>query len=71
MKRSRNTSWIVDAARMRATAGGEGRFLHAMPVRRNVNVTDEVIDGPHSLVYLQAANRLHSQKAILATILKG
>ncbi|HKE00834.1 MAG TPA: N-acetylornithine carbamoyltransferase [Planctomycetota bacterium] len=71
VKRSRNTSWIVDAARMRATAGGEGRFLHAMPVRRNVNVTDEVIDGPHSLVYLQAANRLHSQKAILATILKG
>ncbi len=69
VKRSRHTSWIIDAARMRATA--DGRFLHAMPVRRNVNVSDEVMDGPASLVYRQAENRLHSQKAILAAFLKG
>jgi N-acetylornithine carbamoyltransferase len=71
VKRSRHTGWIIDAARMRLTADGAGRFLHAMPVRRNVNVTDEVIDGAHSLVYQQAANRLHSQKAILATFLRS
>lgn len=68
VKRSRATQWIVDAARMRATE--DGKFLHAMPVRRNVNVTDEVMDSDRSLVYQQAANRLHSQKAILATFLK-
>ena len=67
VKRSRHTGWIVDAARMRATA--EGRLLHAMPVRRNVNVTDEVLDGPSSLVIPQAANRLHFQKALLAWLL--
>lgn len=68
VKRSRFTSWIVDGARMRATQ--DGKFLHPMPVRRNVNVTDEVMDGAGSLVYQQAENRLHSQKAILATFLK-
>lgn len=67
VKRSRHTQWIVDGARMRLTSGG--RFMHPMPVRRNVNATDEVMDGPHSLVYEQAANRLHVQKAILATLL--
>ena len=39
--------------------------MHAMPVRRNLEVTDSVLDGPESLVYQQAENRLHSQKALL------
>ncbi|MBI3817555.1 MAG: N-acetylornithine carbamoyltransferase [Planctomycetes bacterium] len=69
VKRSRQSHWIIDAARMRATA--DGKFMHPMPVRRNVNVTDDVIDGPGSLVYQQAENRLHSQKAILATLIKS
>jgi N-acetylornithine carbamoyltransferase len=67
VKRSRHPSWIVDKTRMRATA--DGKFMHPMPVRRNVNVTDEILDSPSSLVYVQAANRLHVQKAILATLL--
>jgi ornithine carbamoyltransferase len=45
--------------------------MHAMPVRRNVEVTDEVLDGPRSLVQAQAENRLHTQKALLAMLLKG
>lgn len=69
VKRSRHTHWIIDAARMRAS--NDGKFMHAMPVRRNVNVTDDVIDGPGSLVYQQAENRLHSQKAILAALVKA
>lgn len=69
VKRSRHANWIIDAARMRATS--DGKFMHPMPVRRNVNVTDEVIDGSGSLVYQQAENRLHSQKAILATLVKA
>ena len=69
VKRSRFHNWIIDGARMRSTNGG--KFMHPMPVRRNVNVTDEVMDGPQSLVYEQAANRLHLQKAILASLVSG
>jgi len=41
-----------------------------MPVRRNVEITDEVLDGPRSLLYDQAENRLHSQKALLLKLLE-
>jgi N-acetylornithine carbamoyltransferase len=67
--RSRNAGWMVDEALMRFTESG--RFMHAMPVRRNLEVTDEVLDGPRSLVYQQAENRLHSQKALLLSLLAG
>ena len=41
-----------------------------MPVRRNIEVTDDVLDGERSLVYAQAENRLHTQKALLLHLLK-
>ena len=44
--------------------------MHAMPIRRNVEVTDEILDGPRSLVYEQAENRLHSLKALLLHLLR-
>ena len=66
-RRSRNTGWTVDESLMRHTESG--KFMHAMPVRRNVEVNDEVLDGPRSLVVQQAENRLHSQKALLARLL--
>lgn len=46
-----------------------GRFLHAMPVRRNVEAEDAVVDGPASLVIRQAGNRLHVQRALFAEVL--
>jgi N-acetylornithine carbamoyltransferase len=46
-----------------------GRFLHAMPIRRNLEADDEVIDGPGSLVLRQAANRLHIQRALFLAVL--
>src|SRR6185503_17650581 len=67
-RRSRTTGWTVDEALMKAT--DNGRFMHAMPVRRNLEVTDEVLDGPRSLIYEQAENRLHSQKALLTMLLR-
>jgi len=61
--------WMVDAARMRRTDGG--LFMHCLPVRRNVIVTDEVIDSPASVVIDEAENRLHAQKAVMAKLLEG
>ncbi|GAB4308361.1 MAG: N-acetylornithine carbamoyltransferase [Promethearchaeota archaeon] len=43
-------------------------FMHCLPVRRNVVVTDEVMDGPRSVVYQQAENRLHVQKALMLAL---
>jgi N-acetylornithine carbamoyltransferase len=61
--------WIVDEAKMRRTR--EGIFMHCLPVRRNVIVTDAVIDSPASVVIGEAENRLHAQKAVMARLLGG
>jgi ornithine carbamoyltransferase len=67
-RRSRTVGWTVDERLM--ALGEDARFMHAMPVRRNLEATDEVLDGPRSLVQRQAENRLHSQKALLTMLLR-
>ena len=47
-------------------AAGNAVFLHCLPAHRGEEVTDEVIDGPASLVWDEAENRIHAQKSILA-----
>lgn len=59
--------WIVDEQKMARTNGGI--FMHCLPVRRNVIVTDGVIDSPASVVIDEAENRLHIQKAIMTKVL--
>lgn len=59
--------WRIDEEVMRSTDGGV--FMHCLPVRRNVVVTDAVLDGPQSVAIDEAENRLHVQKAVLASIL--
>lgn len=58
--------WIVDEKKMART--DNGIFMHCLPVRRNVIVTDGVIDSANSVVIDEAENRLHIQKAILSNL---
>jgi ornithine carbamoyltransferase len=53
----------------RATA--QAVFMHCLPARRNAEVTDAVLDGPQSIVFDQAENRMHAQKALLLLLLGG
>jgi N-acetylornithine carbamoyltransferase len=62
--------WCVRESWFQGAQSG-AKFMHCLPVRRNVKVADEVLDGPRSVVVRQAANRLHVQKAVLQTMLAG
>jgi ornithine carbamoyltransferase len=57
--------WIADEAQLKL-AGEDAIYMHPLPADRGVEVADAVIDGPQSVVYDQAENRLHGQKAVMA-----
>jgi N-acetylornithine carbamoyltransferase len=61
--------WKLTPSRLRATRGGKGIVMHCLPVRRNVEIDDQVLDGANSVVVDQAENRLHTQRALLLTLL--
>ncbi|HOE35395.1 MAG TPA: ornithine carbamoyltransferase [Anaerolineaceae bacterium] len=58
-------SWIMDERRL-ALAKEDAIYMHPLPADRNIEVTDGVLDGPHSVVFDEAENRLHAQKAVMA-----
>ena len=58
-------SWITDERKM-ALAKDDAIYMHPLPADRNIEVTDAVIDGRHSVVFDEAENRLHAQKAVMA-----
>ena len=66
---STDRSWTVDAEKMALT--NNAYFMHCLPVRRNMIVTDEVIESPQSLVIEEAANREISAQVVLKRLLEG
>lgn len=68
-RRKKLRDWRVTEARM--ARGKNAIFMHCLPVRRNVVVDDEVLDGPRSVVLDEAENRLYAQQAILEWLAEG
>jgi N-succinyl-L-ornithine transcarbamylase len=66
---SKEMSWTVDAEHMSWT--NNARFMHCLPVRRGMIVTDDVIEAPTSIVIPEAANREISATVVLKRILQG
>jgi ornithine carbamoyltransferase len=60
--------WTIDAALMKAASEG-AIFMHCLPAHRGEEVVAEVIDGPQSVVWQQAGNRMHSARALLVDLL--
>lgn len=58
-------SWIMDDARL-ALGKDDVIYMHPLPADRDIEVTSSVMDGPHSVVFDQAENRLHAQKGVMA-----
>jgi ornithine carbamoyltransferase len=59
------SDWITDSRKM-SLAREDAIYMHPLPADRNIEVTDEIIDGQQSVVYDEAENRLHVQKAVMA-----
>jgi len=64
------TGWTVDAALMQA-ASEHAIFMHCLPAHRGEEVAADVIEGPQSVVWRQAGNRMHSARALLVDLLSG
>ena len=62
--------WICDGRRM-GLAADDALYMHCLPADRGHEVTNEVIDGPRSVVYDEAENRLHTGKALMALTMGG
>ena len=66
---SKDMGWTIDAAHMAVT--NNAYFMHCLPVRRNMIVTDDVIESPRSLVIPEAANREISATVVLKRMLES
>jgi ornithine carbamoyltransferase len=62
-------SWLADEKLM-SLAKDDAIYMHPLPADRNIEVTDSVLEGPHSVVFDEAENRLHVQKAVMALTMR-
>jgi N-succinyl-L-ornithine transcarbamylase len=61
--------WMLTNEKLKLT--NQAKVMHCLPVRRNVELSDEVLDGPHSIVTSQAGNRVWAAQAVLSDILQS
>jgi N-acetylornithine carbamoyltransferase len=67
---AKHKSWKCTEEKMKLCKPG-AIYMHCAPVDRKNEVTDEIVDGPQSVVFDQAENRLHVQKAIMSLVMGG
>jgi ornithine carbamoyltransferase len=70
VRRAAFADWCVNADMM-AVARPDALFMHCLPAHRGEEVTADVIDGPQSVVWDEAENRMHVQKALMEYLLLG
>jgi ornithine carbamoyltransferase len=68
MRRKIFKGYVIDGALMQKAAPG-AKFMHCLPAHRGEEVTDEVMESPQSIIFDQAENRLHIQKAIMVKLM--
>jgi N-succinyl-L-ornithine transcarbamylase len=61
--------WMLTNEKLALT--NQAKIMHCLPVRRNVELSDEVLDGPNSIITQQAGNRVWAAQAVLSEILKS
>ena len=63
-----DAEWMLTERHLDPT--NRAKVMHCLPLRRNVELSDEILDGPHSLVQMQAANRVFAAQAVLKRMLE-
>ncbi|WP_119344492.1 Rossmann-fold NAD(P)-binding domain-containing protein [Facilibium subflavum] len=66
---NQDPKWMINMAKLQFAPSA--KVMHCLPVRRNLVMSDDVLDGPHSIVIEQAANRLYAAQYVLSKILEG
>lgn len=64
-----DSNWLFDQSKLEIAP--HANIMHCLPVRRNLEITDEVLDGPQSIIHLQAENRIYAAQAVLHDILES
>jgi N-succinyl-L-ornithine transcarbamylase len=65
----RDNSWMLTTGKLALT--NRAKVMHCLPVRRNVELSDEILDGPNSIITQEAANRVWAAQAVLSEILEA
>ena len=64
-----NNDWIINKEKMNLT--NDAKFMHCLPIRRNIVASDEVLDNKNSLIIKQAENRIYSAQYVIEKLLKN